>query len=58
VVDATHSVGGAVGGIMVGLLLAQGGWPLVFLAWTLLPLIAIGFIGAVRYQRLGRAPRA
>jgi sugar phosphate permease len=49
--DAVHSVGSAVGSTMVGLLLARGGWPLVFSVWLTLPLITVIVIGTVvRYQ--------
>ncbi len=44
VMDATHSIGGAVGSTFVGVLLAQGGWSLVFTAWLILPLVAIALI--------------
>ncbi len=44
VMDATHSIGGAVGSTLVGILLSQGGWSLVFSAWLILPLIAVVFI--------------
>ncbi len=51
--DATHSIGGAIGSTMVGLLLTRGGWGLVFGVWTLLPLIAVGVILlAVRQQTI------
>jgi len=49
--DATHSIGGAIGSTMVGLLLARGSWPLVFGVWTLLPLLALSTISvAIRHQ--------
>ncbi len=50
-IDAVHSIGGAAGNTMVGFLLAAGGWPLVFAAWTVLPLIAIGFVGLAMRNR-------
>jgi sugar phosphate permease len=40
--DATHSIGGAIGSTMVGLLLVNGGWSLVFGVWTALALAALG----------------
>jgi len=56
--DATHSLGGAVGSTLVGLLLLWGSWPLVFIVWTLLPLIAAVVISLVlrraAAQRLSR----
>lgn len=53
--DATHSIGGAIGSTVVGLLLARGGWQLVFGMWTVLPLIALGVIViAVRYNTAHR----
>ena len=53
--DATHSIGGAIGSTMVGLLLARGDWSLVFGVWALLPLLALGVIGiAIRYQAVRR----
>lgn len=56
--DATHSIGGAIGSTMVGLLLARGGWQLVFGMWTALPLVALGvIIVAMRYQTLHRLNR-
>lgn len=39
--DAVHSIGGAIGSTMVGPLLVQGGWPMVFVAWLILPLAAV-----------------
>jgi OPA family glycerol-3-phosphate transporter-like MFS transporter len=39
--DAVHSIGGAIGSTLVGVLLGQGGWSLVFGAWLLLPLLAM-----------------
>jgi predicted MFS family arabinose efflux permease len=42
--DATHSIGGALGSTLVGLLLGQGGWSLVFTAWLLLPLVGVAFV--------------
>lgn len=42
--DATHSIGGALGSTLVGVLLGQGGWPLVFMAWLVLPLIGVAFV--------------
>ncbi len=49
--DATHSIGGAIGSTAVGLLLARGGWPLVFAMWIVLPIAAVGMITvAVRSQ--------
>lgn len=57
VIDATHSVGGAVGSALVGLLLTRGGWNLVFVVWTLLPLVAIGFVATVRYRQFAQLPR-
>lgn len=42
--DATHSIGGALGSSLVGLLLGQGGWPLVFAAWLMLPLVGVLFV--------------
>jgi OPA family glycerol-3-phosphate transporter-like MFS transporter len=55
IMDATHSIGGAIGSTMVGLLLARGDWPLVFGAWTLLPLLALAVISvAIRQQAVGR----
>jgi hypothetical protein len=51
IMDATHSIGGAIGSTMVGLLLARGDWALVFGAWTLLPLLALTIVGvAIRHQ--------
>ncbi|MFN8452577.1 MAG: MFS transporter [Anaerolineae bacterium] len=56
--DATHSIGGAIGSTMVGLLLARGGWQLVFGMWTALPLIALSvIIAAARYQTIHRLNR-
>ncbi len=53
--DATHSIGGAIGSTMVGLLLARGDWSLVFGVWSLLPLFALALIGfAIRYQAVRR----
>jgi sugar phosphate permease len=53
--DATHSIGGAIGSTMVGLLLARGSWSLVFGMWTILPLIAVGMIAlAARFQSIHR----
>jgi predicted MFS family arabinose efflux permease len=53
--DATHSIGGAIGSTMVGLLLARGSWLMVFGVWTLLPIIALGVIAlAMRYQAIHR----
>ncbi len=53
--DATHSIGGAMGSTMVGLLLARGSWSLVFAMWTVLPLIALGImVLAVRHQTFHR----
>ncbi|MBK8023890.1 MAG: MFS transporter [Chloroflexi bacterium] len=46
IMDATHSVGGALGSTLVGILLGRGGWSLVFGAWVALPLIAILFVAA------------
>ncbi len=57
VLDATHSVGGAIGGTVVGFMIARGGWTWVFLLWTVLPLIAIGFVSAVRYRQFVQASR-
>ncbi len=51
VMDATHSIGGAVGSTLVGVLLAQGGWSLVFTAWLILPVVAIALI-AVGSRRI------
>ncbi len=50
-IDAVHSIGGAAGNTMVGFLLTGGRWPLVFAVWTLLPLIAIGFVGLAMRNR-------
>jgi sugar phosphate permease len=51
--DAVHSIGGAFGNTLVGVLLAYGKWPLVFGAWTVLPLIAIGFVSfAMRNKQI------
>lgn len=50
-IDACHSIGGAIGSTMVGLLLAQGDWSLVFGMWTLLPLIALGILSLVIRNR-------
>ena len=50
-IDAVHSIGGAAGNTMVGVLLAAGGWTIVFAAWTVLPLIAIGFVGLAMRNR-------
>lgn len=53
--DATHSIGGAIGSTMVGVLLAHGNWSLVFGMWTVLPLIALGImVLAARYQTIHR----
>jgi sugar phosphate permease len=50
-VDAVHSIGGAIGSTMVGVLLARGDWTLVFGVWTLLPLIIVGIVMiAIRQQ--------
>jgi sugar phosphate permease len=46
IMDSTHSIGGAIGSTMVGLLLVWGEWPLVFLVWTLLPILVVLLIGA------------
>jgi predicted MFS family arabinose efflux permease len=54
--DATHSVGGALGSTLVGVLLAQGGWSLVFAAWLLLPLLGVAFVSLG--LRVLAAPRA
>ena len=50
-IDAAHSIGGAAGNTMVGVLLTAGGWPLVFGIWTVLPLIAIGFVSLAMRNR-------
>ncbi len=51
IMDATHSIGGAIGSTLVGLLLARGDWPFVFGAWTLLPLLALAILSiAIRHQ--------
>ncbi|MBL8134099.1 MAG: MFS transporter [Anaerolineae bacterium] len=46
IMDATHSIGGALGSTLVGLLLVHGGWSGVYGAWVVLPLIAILFVAA------------
>ena len=49
--DATHSIGGAIGSTMVGVLLVLGAWPLVFFVWTLLPVVVVGILGTtIRLQ--------
>jgi hypothetical protein len=54
IMDATHSIGGAIGSTLVGLLLARGDWPLVFGAWTVLPLLAVAIIGGTIRQQAVR----
>jgi OPA family glycerol-3-phosphate transporter-like MFS transporter len=55
IMDATHSIGGAIGSTMVGLLLARGDWSLVFGVWALLSLLALAIISfAIRYQAARR----
>jgi OPA family glycerol-3-phosphate transporter-like MFS transporter len=39
--DALHSIGGAVGSLVTGLVIARGDWSLTFTLWALLPLAAI-----------------
>lgn len=48
--DATHSIGGAIGSLFVGILLQQAGWSMVFGMWLVLPLAAILLI-AIASQR-------
>lgn len=50
--DATHSIGGALGSILVGVLLDWGGWGLVFGVWALLPLVTAYVLYAGRSERL------
>ena len=42
--DATHSIGGAIGSTLVGVMLVAGEWPLVFFVWTFLPILVIGIL--------------
>lgn len=55
--DATHSLGGAVGSTLVGLLLLWGNWPMVFIVWTLLPLVAALVISLVLRRAAQRRRR-
>ncbi len=48
--DSTHSIGGALGSMMVGILLPMG-WSSVFLLWLLLPLLAIVLVIATSPDR-------
>jgi sugar phosphate permease len=48
--DSTHSIGGALGSLMVGILLPMG-WSSVFLMWLLLPLLAIVLVIATSPDR-------
>jgi OPA family glycerol-3-phosphate transporter-like MFS transporter len=53
--DAFHSIGGAAGSTLVGLLLAYGDWSLVFGMWTLMPLLALAVLAAaIRYRSASR----
>jgi OPA family glycerol-3-phosphate transporter-like MFS transporter len=55
IMDATHSIGGAIGSTLVGLLLARGDWPLVFGAWTVLPLLALAILSIAMRRQAVRA---
>lgn len=56
VMDATHSIGGAIGSTLVGVLLTNGDWSLVFGMWLLLPLLAMLLIILFSAQSNHRQP--